>query len=265
MKTFAALVFLICALNGFAAPSANSAFVATDCEGVYPQHLQGVCTDERETIYWSWTDQLVKTDRHGKILRKVAVEFHHGDLCYHEGRVYVAVNLGKFNEPPGQENSWVYVYDGDTLAEIAKHPVPELVHGAGGIAYHNGTFIVVGGLPKGVNENYLYEYDEHFRFRQRHVLASGYTFKGIQTAAFYEGAWWFGTYGDTRYLMRADRNFKLTDKWIFDASLGLVPLGRGRFLIGHDSVINKSDHTGRIAAFRFDQKTGLSPEAGTIP
>lgn len=65
--------------------------------------------------------------------------------------------------------------------------VPELCHGAGGITYHDGRFIIVGGLPKDVNENYLYEYDEAFKFRTRHMLASGYTLMGIQTVASADG------------------------------------------------------------------------------
>ena len=74
-------------------------------------------------------------------------------------------------------------------------PCPKLVHGAGGIAYHDGKFIVVGGLPDEVDENYLYEYDASFKFLRRHVLASGHTQLGIQTVAWADGSWWFGCYG----------------------------------------------------------------------
>ncbi len=47
--------------------------------------------------------------------------------------------------------------------------------------YYKGKFLIVGGLPTGVDENYLYEYDESFKFRTRHVLGGGYTLMGIQT------------------------------------------------------------------------------------
>src|ERR1017187_4275277 len=138
--------------------SASSTFQSTKCEGVYPGHLQGICTDERDAIYWSWTDTLVKTDGRGHVLKQVKVAKHHGDLCFHDGKVYVAVNLGQFNLPAGHADSWVFVYDADTLAELGRHRVPEVMHGAGGIGYHEGRFIVIGGLPVGVKENYLYEY-----------------------------------------------------------------------------------------------------------
>lgn len=34
-----------------------------------------------------------------------------------------------------------------------------------------------------------------FQFVKKHVLASGHTHLGIQTAAFADGHWWFGCYG----------------------------------------------------------------------
>jgi hypothetical protein len=209
--------------------SASSGIQSTKCEGVYPGHLQGICTDERDAIYWCWTDTLVKTDARGHVLKQVKVAKHHGDLCFHDGKVYVAVNLGQFNLPAGHADSWVFVYDGATLVELARHPVPEVVHGAGGIGYHDGRFIVVGGLPTGVKENYLYEYDKQFAFQQRHVLASGYTLMGIQTAAFANGAWWFGCYGVGSVLLRTDSRFELTGRWQFDAALGIVGLPGGRW------------------------------------
>ena len=164
-----------------AAPQEGS-FSNVQCEGQYRCHLQGICTDDKAAIYWCFTDNLVKTNRSGKVLKQVPVAMHHGDLCHHEGKVYVAVNLGQFNHPKGHADSWVYVYDGGDLSELARHKVPEVFYGAGGIGYHDGHFLVIGGLPKGVNENYAYEYDQQFKFVKRHVIQSGYTLMGIQTA-----------------------------------------------------------------------------------
>ena len=237
-------------------------FQAVECEGSYPRHLQGICTNDRDAIYWCWTDVLVKTDTVGRVLKKVPVASHHGDLCYHAGRVYVATNLGKFNRPAGEADSWVYVYDGDTLAELAKHPVPELVHGAGGMAYDDGKFIIVGGLPPDVNENYLYEYDLSFKFVKRHVLASGYTLLGIQTVTHADGAWWFGCYGKPAQLLRADDKFQFTGKWEFNASVGIAPIRGGRFLIAQNTSVKgadgktKSNHA-KVLVARPDEKAGF--------
>ena len=158
------------------------------CEGTYQHHLQGVCTDE-EAIFWSFTTALIKTDMEGALLKKVPVANHHGDLCFHDGKLYVAVNLGKFNDPEGNADSWVYVYDAETLTELAQHETQEVFHGAGGIGYRAGHFFVVGGLPDGVDENDVYEYDSDFKFLKKHVIESGHTHLGIQTATFSHGRW----------------------------------------------------------------------------
>lgn len=256
-------LFLILALSfQTLASAADPVFHPVACEGVYPRHVQGICTNGADAIYWCWTESLVKTDVDGRILNQVPVADHHGDLCYHAGRVYVAVNLGKFNEPAGKADSWIYVYDGDTLAELAKHPVPELVHGAGGMAWHDDRFIIVGGLPPGVRENYVYEYDESFRLQKRHVLASGYTLMGIQTAAYADGAWWFGCYGKPAVLLRADERFQITGKWQFNAAVGIAPLDCGRFLIAQNTTVTADDGKTKVKQARLvialaDEKAGM--------
>ena len=226
------------------------------CDGHYKKHLQGVATDG-EAIYWSFTTVLVKTDRAGQILRKVDVADHHGDLCFHDGRVYVAVNLGLFNQPAGKADSWVYVYDAATLEERAKHPVAELVHGAGGIADREGRFFVVGGLPAGAKENYVYEYDASFTFQKRHTVDSGYTLMGIQTIAFVGDRWWLGCYGVPRVLVQTDASFKVLGRWPVDCSLGIVPLNDGRVLIARGQQVKGEGYSGRLVLAAPDEAQGL--------
>lgn len=254
MKSFLGFLLHIMAFvtAGEAAP-----FPATTCEGVYPKHLQGVTTDQKEAIFWSWTDALAKTDLNGKLLKRIKADNHQGDPCFHEGRIYVAVNLGKFNDPAGRADNWIYVYAADDLALLAKHPVPEVTHGAGGIAFHQGRFIVVGGLPPGVPENYLYEYDPAFRFIRKHVLKSGYTLMGIQTAAYAHGSWWFGCYGKPQVLIRTDDQFRILGQWEFDASLGIEALPDGKLLIGQNVNTKGVGYTGRVAPASIDPAKGL--------
>lgn len=241
-------------------------FQAVTCEGTYPHHLQGICTNEKDVIYWCFTTKLVKTDRSGKVMKQVDVANHHGDLCFHQGKVYVALNLGKFNDPKGNADSWVYVYDADDLSLLAKHKTPEVFHGAGGIAVHDGKFLVVGGLPNDVNENYVYEYDTDFKFVKKHVLASGHTHLGIQTATFADGHWWFGCYGrpksDTApstppILLKADASLKKVERFEFDCSLGIVPVGHGKFLVARGGSTKEKGHTGRLVLAVPDKQSGL--------
>lgn len=165
-----------------------------DSEGIWPMHLQGVCTDG-SSIWWSHTVELARTDLNGKLLNHAkGLKSHHGDLCVVSGIVYVAVNHGKFNTED-KADSWVYAYKGDDLSFIKRWKVPELCHGAGGITYKDGHFFVIGGLPPTHNENYVYEYTPDFVFLKRHVLNSGWTCLGIQTVDYSGGRFFFGCYG----------------------------------------------------------------------
>ena len=231
-------------------------FTNVQCEGTYTGHLQGICTDNQESIYWCFTTVLVKTDQAGKMLKKISVASHHGDLFFHDGKIYVAVNLGQFNNPQGKADSWIYVYHAADLAEVARHKVPEVVYGAGGIACHNGHFVVVGGLPPDIQENYAYEYDRNFKFLKRHVIPSGYTLLGIQTAAYSGGYWWFGCYGKPSVLLKADESFQLVGKYTVDCALGIVGLSDGDFLIARGSLSNKKN-TGSAVVADADVKKGL--------
>jgi hypothetical protein len=264
MKTSSAVLTTLCLLT--VTPALVAGLQPVACEGTYPHHLQGVCTDGKDSILWSFTTKLVKTDRAGKVVKQVDVANHHGDLCFHDGRVYVAVNLGKFNDPKGNADSWVYVYDAGDLSCVAKHKTPEVFHGAGGIAFHDDKFLVVGGLPNEVNENYAYEYDGDFKFIKKHVLASGHTHLGIQTATFADGHWWFGCYGrpksdtapSTRpILLKADASLKKVERFEFDCSLGVVPVGDGKFLVARGGSTKDKGHAGRMLLAVPDIEHGL--------
>lgn len=235
---------------------AASKYRPVQCEGTYSHHLQGICVDD-EAIYWSFTTQIAKTDLEGKLLKKVPAPNHQGDLCIHDGLVYVAVNLGKFNDPQGNADSWVYVYRADDLSLVAKHEVQEAFHGAGGIGYRDGHFFVVGGLPNGYEENYVYEYDGDFNFIKKHTIPSGHTLLGIQTATFANDKWWFGCYGSPAILLVTDADFNLLGRYEFNCSLGIVGLGDGRFLSASGRCEKGVGCTGSARLAVPDEKTGL--------
>ena len=143
------------------------------CEGGYGGHLQGVATDG-ESIYWSFTVSVVKTDLTGKVLISRQAPSHQGDLCYKDGVVYVAVNRGQFNtEKKG--GSQVTAYDAKTLEPIKTTMLPEIPHGAGGMTWKGDHFFIIGGLPLKHENNYVYEYTSDFTFVKRHDLDTGFT------------------------------------------------------------------------------------------
>ena len=198
----------------------------------------------------------------GNLLKKVSVANHHGDLCFHGGKLYVAVNLGKFNDLEGNADSWVYVYDAETMNELARHETQEVFHGAGGIGNRDGHFFVVGGLPDGVEENYVYEYDGEFKFLNKHIIKSGHTHLGIQTATFAHDRWWFGCYGDPKILLVTDADFQMKGRYEQDCSLGVEGLSGGRLLVASGRCQGGKGCIG-IAQTAFpDQRAGFTYRGG---
>ena len=194
-------------------------------------HLQGMATDGK-CLYWGFGTEIIKTDLEGKKLGTTGqVRYHHGGPCVVDGIVYSAVNHGKFNTETNAD-SWVYSYRADDMTFLKKWRIPELRHGGGGMTYHDGMFYVVGGLPEGYGVNFVYEYDRDFRFIARHVLDTGYTHLGIQTAMFHDGLFYFGCYGrkskdDPEGLdstITATPDFKTLKRWFPGAPEGIVPL-----------------------------------------
>jgi hypothetical protein len=239
----------------------EASLLEVGCPGTYQHHLQGVCLDA-EAIYWCFTTTLVKTDMNGNLLKKVPVANHHGDLSSNDGKLYVAVNLEKFNDPAGNANSWVYVYDAENLSELGRHETQEVFHGAGGIAIRDGHFFVVGGLPDGVEKNYVYEYDSEFKFLKKHVIESGHTHLGIQTATFAHDRWWFGCYGDPKILLVADTDFQMTGRYEQDCSLGVEGMSGGRLLVAGGRCETDKGCTGSLQAALPDERTGVRYRGG---
>ena len=221
--------------------------------GYYSGHLQGFCTDGRGSIYWSMTTTLVKTDATGTVANSISVPNHHGDPCYLDGKIYVAVNLGLFNDAQQRANSWIYVYDAETLALISKHMVSEIIYGAGGITYCDGKFLVVGGLPVGFNENYLYEYDRDLKLIREIRLQSGYTFLGIQTAAYNADHWWFGCYGYPEMMLKVSKDFRTIQKFSFDCSLGIEAVDENIFLVAQGVCSRSQGCTAELSPQPLDK------------
>ncbi len=252
---------MIAATVAIALPFAYLAQVPGEiiCAGRYPSHLQGIAGNGVDTLYWSFTDTLVKTDAHGQVLAKVEVPYHHGDLCLVGDRLYVAW-ARKFNQPAG-DDAHVYVYDAGDLSLVETIPLPEVPFGAGGIAYHDGRFLIVGGLPKGFEENYVFEYTDDFRYVGTHVIPSGYTALGIQTACWHDGFWWFGCYPveGKKGLLKVDADFNLVGVYDVSPAIGLVGWGEGRFLMARHFG---EEFQAKAVPMVADEERGLAPWPG---
>ena len=122
---------------------------------------------------------------------------------------------------------------------------PKFSMAQGGIGFHQGNFFVVGGLPNDISENYVYEYDGNFKPLKRHVITSGHTHLGIQTAAFVNGYWWFGCYGSPKITLVTDTNFKMVGRYTQDCSLGVAQNEDGRMWVASGVCRPESGCTGK--------------------
>ena len=222
------------------------------CAGEYPGHLQGIATDGKH-LYWVFTRTLVKTGLDGRIIAKRDMKHHCGDPCWHEGKLFVPVCASGFNRklPEGTPSrNFIHVFDAD-LKPLAVHPVPELEYGAGGIAVRDGHFFVVGGRPKDLPGNTVYEYDDAFKPVRRHEVAFD-SLKGIQTINYSSGRWYFGCYGTKLLTIETDGNFKVLRRLRPGTSVGMIPLDRGLVLVGR--IVKGKAHNrkrGAAQAVRF--------------
>jgi hypothetical protein len=242
--------------------SGEASVIANETRG----HLQGIAADNVGTIYWVFNFEIIKTDMKGNVLKRANFRGgHHGDSTYHDGKLYVATNYGAFNKESGAK-SWVEIYDGNTLALVSKHEVPELVHGAGGMATdHKGRFIIIGGLPGSHKNNYAYEYDAQMNFVKRHVLP-GRTGAGIQTACYWNKSWWFGCMNAV--LLKTDDTFGSLQRHKFQCSVGIVGLQGDTFLVARSYKSPDGHAAGKVILAHADPSKGLvldKPEADKNP
>ena len=168
------------------------------CGGDGPSHLQGVACDGTY-VYWSFTTRLVKTDLAGTLIAAVDVAGHSGDLCVHDGKVYVATDEGMFVRESDFKQE-VRIYDSSTLAFVKKFNIDadcaaKSLH-ASAIEYANGRFWLAMGQAEGSTDtkNYVMEYTPSFDLVATHELPTGNTQYGLQTIAYHDGKFYIGTY-----------------------------------------------------------------------
>ena len=217
------------------------------CEGKYRGHLQG--TDAIGTnIWWSFTSTLVRTDLSGKVLASQDAPSHQGDLCVKGDTLYVAVNRGRFNTYTGGV-SFVMSYDATTLKPKKTWRL-DMPYGAGGMTWKDDRFYVIGGLPPTEVRNYVHEYDSDFRLIKRHVLETGYTVLGIQTATFMDGEFLFGIYGgdgNPSGTLRCSPDLSSFRRYVGNGSIGYAKIKGRLYTASTPSVrTTKKNWTGTL-------------------
>ena len=102
------------------------------------------------------------------------------------------------------------------------------------MAYRDGKFLIVGGLPPGYEDNHVYEFDRNFKFQKAHPIQSGYTLMGIQTIAYAHGYWWAGCYGNPVVTLQLNEDLKVINRHSIDTSVGMDALSKPHMLVGRN-------------------------------
>ena len=195
-------------------------------------HIQGIATDGRH-IYWSITRTLFKSDWNGKVLAECKGRTHFGGPCWAFSKLYVPVCGSGFNKrlTVAESKNFVHVYDENLKLEKV-YELPEQIFGIGGMAFHDGRFFVVGGRPKGMPGNTVYEYDAEFHLLKKHELNFNSS-KGIQTITRAWGRWYLGCYGlSGNASIELDDDFRLLRRVRPRTAFGALPLNEpGKLLV----------------------------------
>ena len=110
-------------------------------------HVQGMCVSSN-AIYFSFHDQIVKTDWYGRLLNRVPVDPHSGDICIWNGKLYTGVWL----RPKVKGEKWcgaICMYDAETLALLKEQKVKSKDAGVDGITCVDGViYLAMGATGK---------------------------------------------------------------------------------------------------------------------
>ena len=113
-------------------------------DGVCPGHSQGMCVTSN-AFYFSFHNQVVKTDWKGRFLKRVEAVPHGGDICHWKGKVYVGA--WEPAKKKGEKGCTVIrVYDAETLEPIKERRMPEWQNAADGITCLDGVIILGMGM-----------------------------------------------------------------------------------------------------------------------
>lgn len=215
------------------------------CEGTYRLHLQGVDRNKSGEYFWSFTEELVKTDSHGKLLKKVeAVKapLHNGDLCCYDGKIYVScARITNYEKPC--EGCSIRVYSQETLDLMKEYPISKQVGvGCDGICTTPTGFAigVLAGAQKNSTCSMIYECDHEFRLKNIYRYEHKPLYSGIQCMKrLPEGGYLCGLYSNLLLLL--DSEFKLMKQLSWDGSVGIVPLGGGEILFARHHKIGREN------------------------
>lgn len=204
-------------------------------EGEYDGHLQDVWYDPSgKVIYWAHTQDLLKTDLEGHIIKHVRVDGHHAGIELRDGRLFVAVcEMQSKTKGKTTPNSRVSIgeYDAVTLALIKMH-VTDINDRSGSLAMlEDGSFVVGCLRPQDISLSQVrfHHIGSDYRLISSHVLDNVPVLLGIEVIKYHDGELWLCFNGCDKNrkplgfdCLRLGGNFKEIWRGKLTGSCGLV-------------------------------------------
>lgn len=186
-------------------------------EGEYSGHLQDVWYDGGQYIYWAHTQDLLKTDLSGKIVRSAKVQGHHAGIQVKDGKVYIAVcamqgKTGGKTTPSCRVT--VGEYDAETLALVKMH-VTDVHDRSGSLTIlEDGTFLVGCLRPQDIAPTQVrfHHLDKDFKLIKSYVVDNVPVRLGIETLKRKNGFLYLGMYGADKSGQKLDFDTVKLDK-----------------------------------------------------
>ena len=121
------------------------------------------------------------------------------------------------------------------------------------MTWKGDRFYIIGGLPLKHEKNYVYEYTPGFKLVKRHDLETGFTWMGIQTAAYEDNTFYFGIYGSKGApsgVLACPEDLSSYKRYTCGGSVGILKLD-GAYYVGSSPTDKK---TGRRTGYLTRQK-----------
>ena len=202
-------------------------------------HVQGMCVSSN-AIYFSFHNQILKTDWYGRLLKRVEVDRHGGDICLWNGKVYTGVAL--YPKTKGEKSTpSIYMYDADTLELLKVKKLP-MEGGCDGITCVDGV-IYLGMGSKG-----KYDHEKKCGRANRYCKFAAETLEQIGEP-FYED--------NGEYSGCGAQNMTTDGKYIYASHYTYDEAAKSPNVIVHDKDTFKV-----VAKYRFGRNNGLDVVPG---
>ena len=192
-------------------------------------HVQGMCVSSN-AIYFSYHDQIVKTDWYGRKQAWAQVDVHGGDICYWNGKLYTGVWL----KPKVKGEQWcgaIGVYDAETLKPLKLHKLEDWHWGTDGITCLDGVIYMCMGAYapdskfdaetlKPIGEPFVVDHGEDSTCGSQNMTTDG--------TYIYSSYYTLDETAHTPNLIVYDKDFKVVAKHVYGWNHGLdvVPGGK---------------------------------------